>query len=294
VDDGDAASKLSEMPPSRQRKRRRRGLCTVAVQRFARAPRTKILFDGSIRLVYHVVYPYQAVETLGFASRAKGDDLSDILVINPNSSQSVTRSMERCLEIISPTTRHAISCVELAKSPPGIETDEHVRIVIPNVLQEIAGSDSDAFVLACFSDPGLTQARAITNKPVVGMAESAYLAALGLGSRFGIISLGQSSIDRHLRYLRELKLDGRLAGDRSIDMTVVELMATDVVETLVRVGRQLRDLDGADVVILGCAGLGSYRPALEAQLGLPVIDPVQAGVALAATNLDLRYRARAR
>jgi Asp/Glu/hydantoin racemase len=51
----------------------------------------------------------------------------------------------------------------------------------------------------------------------------------------------------------------------------------------------LRDEDGADVIILGCAGLGSYRHAMQESLGVPVIDPVQAGVALACTNLDLAY-----
>lgn len=215
--------------------------------------------------------------------------MSQILVINPNSSASVTRSMEACLGPVKAATRHGIDCIELQKSPPGIETDAHVAEVIPNILEAVSASSADAIVLACFSDPGITQVRERLDRPVVGIAEAAYLAALGLGRRFGIISLGQSSIDRHLRYLETLQLDGRLAGDRSIDMTVTQLMATDVVETVSRTARQLRDEDGADVVILGCAGLGSYRGALQKSLGIPVIDPVQAGVALASTQLDLAY-----
>jgi allantoin racemase len=216
--------------------------------------------------------------------------LSHILVINPNSSVAVTRSMEACLDPVLAVTQHRVECVELEKSPPGIETDEHVAMVIPNIIEAVEASSADAFVLSCFSDPGIAKVRALVDRPVFGIAEAAYLAALGMGSRFGIVSLGQSSIDRHLRYLKTLKLDGRLAGDRSIDMTVVELMATDVVETVSRTARLLRDEDGADVIILGCAGLGSYRPALQESLGIPVIDPVQAGVALASTNLDLAYR----
>ncbi len=220
--------------------------------------------------------------------------MPSILVINPNSSPSVTRSMRDGLGIVTQRTSHDIQCIELPKSPPGIETDAHVEMVIPNILEKLAESDADAFVLSCFSDPGIAQARAATTKPVVGIAESAYLAALGLGRSFGIVSLGPSSIGRHKRYLDALGLSGRLAGDRSIDMTIPELMANDVVETVVRTGEKLRDEDGADTVILGCAGLGSYRAAMEAALGLPVIDPVQAGVALAVTQLDLNYRRRAR
>ncbi|QFY63734.1 hydantoin racemase (plasmid) [Rhizobium grahamii] len=215
--------------------------------------------------------------------------MSDILVINPNSSTSVTLSMEACLSPIRAVTAHRIQCVELAKSPPGIETDAHVNEVIPNIVEAISASSADAFVLACFSDPGIKHVRKLSDRPVLGIAESAYLAAIGLGARFGIISLGPSSIARHLRYLKELQLERRLAGDRSIDMTVVELMSGNVVETVSRTGRLLRDEDGADVVILGCAGLGAYRTALQDSLGIPVVDPVQAGVALACTNLDLAY-----
>lgn len=220
--------------------------------------------------------------------------MPSILVINPNSSPAVTRSMENCLGIVRERTSYDISCVELPKSPPGIETDEHVGMVIPNIVEKIGGTDADAYVLACFSDPGIAQVRAKTDKPVTGIAESAYLAALGLGNKFGIVSLGPSSIGRHKRYLDALGLSARLAGDRSIDMTIPQLMATNVVETVLRTGTKLRDEDGADVVILGCAGLGSYRAALEDALGLPVVDPVQAGVALAVTNLDLNYRTKAR
>lgn len=220
-------------------------------------------------------------------------EVASILVINPNSSPSVTRSMEACLDGVTAYTRHAITCVELPKSPPGIETDAHVTQVIPNILEMIAATPADAYVLSCFSDPGIEAARAATDTPVVGIAESAYLAALGLGRRFGIVSMGPSSITRHLRYLQQLKIDGRLAGDRAIGMTIPQLMASHVVDTVVATGKQLRDEDGADVVILGCAGLGSYRLALEAALGLPVVDPVQAGVALACSRIDLRYRTQA-
>lgn len=202
--------------------------------------------------------------------------------------------MQECLGIITERSSYDVQCVELPKSPPGIETDEHVRMVIPNIIEKIAESDANAYVLSCFSDPGIDQVRASTDKPVVGIAESAYLAALGLGRTFGIVSLGPSSIGRHKRYLDALGLSGRLAGDRSIDMTIPQLMANNVVETVVCTGMKLRDEDGADVVILGCAGLGSYRAAMEEMLGLPIVDPVQAGVALAVTNLDLKYRTRAR
>lgn len=219
--------------------------------------------------------------------------MAEILVINPNSSVSVTQSMQACLGPVENSTKHVITCIGLAEGPPGIETDEHVAQVVPHLLETVRRREANAYVLGCFSDPGIREVRRATSNPVVGIAEAAYLAALALGDRFGIVSLGPSSVARHRRYLDDLGLAGRLAGDRSIDMTVTESMAGDIVEAVTGIGRTLRDADGADVVILGCAGLGSYRETMEARLGLPIVDPVQAGVLLACNRLDLRYHMRA-
>lgn len=219
--------------------------------------------------------------------------MGNILVINPNSSKAVTRSMETCLGPFV-DRRHVLRCIELAKSPPGIETDRHVEDVVPHLIEAVRGARADAIVVSCFSDPGIDAVREAASVPVTGIAEAAYLAALGLGERFGIVSLGPSSIARHRRYLEKLTLHARLAGDRSIDMTIAELIATDVVDRVSATAAQLRDEDGADVIILGCAGLGSYREALQDRLRLPVVDPVQAGVALACTHVDLGYLGRGR
>jgi Asp/Glu/hydantoin racemase len=220
--------------------------------------------------------------------------VGSILLINPNSSAPITRSMEACIGDLRARTSHTVTAIELAKSPPGIETDAHVEAAIPNILEVVEASPADSYILGCFSDPGIETVRRAALAPVLGIAESAYLVALGLGKAFGIVSLGPSSIARHWRYLVSLKLERRLAGDRSIDMTIPQLIANDVVETVSRTARQLRDEDGADVVILGCAGLGSYRDAIEAELGLPVVDPVQAAVARAIGMLDLNYGRKAR
>ena len=219
--------------------------------------------------------------------------MGDILVINPNSSVAMTAAMDGCLGIVRAATHHRIACSTLSRSPALIHTDAHVAEVIPHILDEIAHRAADAYVVACFSDPGLAEARAATGKPVVGIAEAAYLTALGLGQRFGVVSLGPSSIARHLRYLKMLRFDARLAGDRSIDADPEHLAGQAIVDTVVRVGRRLRDEDGADVIILGCAGLGHHREAVEAELALAVVDPVQAGVAMATTMLDLRLTPKA-
>jgi Asp/Glu/hydantoin racemase len=47
------------------------------------------------------------------------------------------------------------------------------------------------------------------------------------------------------------------------------------------VGRALMEKDGADVIVMGCTGMVRHRRPLEAALGVPVIDPTQAAVAMA-------------
>ena len=54
---------------------------------------------------------------------------------------------------------------------------------------------------------------------------------------------------------------------------------------MVDVGWTLRDEDGADVLIMGCAGMARHRAPLEQELGVPVIDPTQAAASIAIRTL---------
>ena len=106
--------------------------------------------------------------------------------------------------------------------------------------------------------------------------------ALNFGTRIGIISILDRSIARHLRYVRALGLEGRLAGDLAINVGVAGLADEDaVLHRMVQTGRRLIDERDADVLVMGCAGMARYREALEDTLGVPVIDPTQAAVAAA-------------
>jgi allantoin racemase len=55
----------------------------------------------------------------------------------------------------------------------------------------------------------------------------------------------------------------------------------------------LTETHGADVLVMGCAGMARYRAALEETLGVPVIDPTQAAVGMAISWVQLGLRPRA-
>ena len=207
-----------------------------------------------------------------------------IIVLNPNSSQSVTDALSEALEPLRFSDGPAIRCATLAQGPPGIETDEHVAAVAEPVCDYLRDheDDSGAFVIACFSDPGLRRAREVCGRPVFGMAESGLLTALAHGRRFGVISILESSLARHLSYIRELGIDSRLAADLPLGLGVLELQDRALaLQRMSTVGARLRDEQGADVIVLGCAGMAALRAPLEDTLGIPVIEPVQAAVSMA-------------
>ena len=206
-----------------------------------------------------------------------------IIVINPNSTQAVTEAIDAALRPWRMAGGPAIECVTLAEGPPGIETQAHVEQVVQPICRLVrAREDAGAFVIACFSDPGLHAARDVTARPVFGIAECGLLTALTLGERFGIIAILRTSLPRHLRYVRQLGLAQRLAGDLPLGLGVVELAdEARTLERMIEVGTRLQDQHGADVLVLGCAGMAGYRAALAAALGVPVVDPTQAAVTMA-------------
>jgi len=207
-----------------------------------------------------------------------------ILVINPNSTEAVTAGIDRALEPLRCDEGPPIECVTLADGPPGIESQAQADAVIAPMCKLIGerNDSASAFVIACFSDPGLHAARETTSKPVLGIAESAMVTALTMGERFGIISILEGSIPRHARAVRAAGLTERFAGDIAIGIGVTDLAGDDaVLERLVAAGSRLRDDYGAAVVILGCAGMAAYRKRCQHALRIPVVDPTQAATTLA-------------
>lgn len=214
-----------------------------------------------------------------------------IIVVNPNSTERVTRGISEALAPMRMEGGPLIECLTLAEGPPGIQTQADVeRVVQPLCRLFKERSDADAYIIACFSDPGLYAARELTRKPVLGIAECGILTALSLGERFGIIAILNSSIPRHLRYVRSMGLGGRFAADIAIGLEVVELIDEErVIARMTEVGAILRDRHGADVVVMGCAGMAQYRERLQAALGIAVVEPTQAALAMALGRVQFAW-----
>ena len=217
-----------------------------------------------------------------------------ILVINPNSTEAVTQGIDEGMAALRIPGGPAIDCMTLKEGPPGIETQQHVDGVIPHLLHLVREREAEysAFVIACYSDPGLHSVREATAKPVLGISECGILTALTLGQKFGVIAILQKSIPRHLRYMGAMGVMDRLAGELPVGLAVTEL--SDEKKTfgrMVEVATALRDVHGANVIVMGCAGMARYRKPLQDAVGLPVVEPSQAAVGMAIARVRLGWSA---
>lgn len=206
-----------------------------------------------------------------------------IYVVNPNSTVAVTAGIDRAVAPLRAADGPAIECLTLAEGPPGIQTQRDVDGVVAPLCRMIGALDrtASAFVIACFSDPGLHSAREVTAKPVLGIMECGLLTALTLGQRFGVIAILPTSIARHRRMINAMGIQSRLANERAIGLPVVELAdETRTLGRMIDTACALRD-DGADSVVMGCAGMAHYRARVQEAAGIPVVEPTQAAVAMA-------------
>ena len=167
-----------------------------------------------------------------------------ILVINPNSTEAVTRGIDEACAPLRIEGGPRIEVMTLKEGPPGIETQQHVDSVIFPLVELVRKNENDyaAFVIACYSDPGLHSVREATRKPVLGIAECGILTALTLGQKFGVLAILEKSIPRHLRYMGALGVMDRLAGELAIGLGVTEL--ADESRALGRMSRLRCDLLG--------------------------------------------------
>jgi allantoin racemase len=217
-----------------------------------------------------------------------------IVVINPNTSASMTGHLRRELELVKgPST--SLHVINPASGPVSIESAYDEAFAIPPTLELVKRAEvegHDAVVLACFSDPGLEAARAVVSIPVVGLEESALHMAATLGSRFSILTSFATRVPSKIEHVHALGLGGRLASIRPLDMSVLDMDARPALaqRRILKQARLAASEDGAEVIVLGCAGLAGYASALEAALGVVVLDPSPIALKTAELMVALKLR----
>ena len=214
--------------------------------------------------------------------------LGTVCVVNPNSSENISRQIEDAVSPLAEDLGVETQVVTCAEGPAAIESDEDVVAAVGAMVETARAHSADAYVVACFSDPGITELRSAVDEPVFGIAESAVLAAMSRGRAVGIISALDIAIPRHHSYWDRIGVARRIVADIASGRGVLDLESEEAYEDVLDAGKQLAD-SGADVLVLGCTGMTHLRVRLQDDLGLPVVEPCQAAVTFAAAALrDVR------
>jgi len=202
-----------------------------------------------------------------------------LAVLNPNSSENVTRTIADAVRAAQGDEAHRFEFVTLHDGPPGIVSQADADLAAAQVQAWVRqhGAHYSAIMVACFSDPGLGAARAATTTPIIGLGEAGMQTALAAGKGVGVLAVASVAIPRHMRYWAQLGVADRVTGERAIDLTVAQSGDHALAfERLRTAGLALRDEDGADVLLLGCAGMASLCAPLQDALGMLVVEPCAA------------------
>jgi allantoin racemase len=206
-------------------------------------------------------------------------------IVNPNTTASMTRKIGAAAgAAASPGTE--IRAVNPAMGPVSIEGFFDEAFSVPGLLAEIAAGEAAgaaAHIIACFDDTGLEAARCAALSPVIGIGEAAFHMASLLAHRFGVVTTLSRSIPAIETNLMKYGLDRRCARVRASEVPVLEL-ENPASDAAARIGAEIEAAkvqDGAEAIVLGCAGMADLAGHLSRLHGIPVVDGVAAAVKLA-------------
>ncbi|MBY5346324.1 aspartate/glutamate racemase family protein [Rhizobium leguminosarum] len=213
-----------------------------------------------------------------------------ILIVNPNTTASMTDKAATAARAVAASGTEIIAATS-RMGPVSIEGHYDGALAIPGLLSELRerqGVGYDAAVIACFDDTGLEAARTFADVPILGLCESAVVTAGFLAQRFTVVTTLERSRVLIDNLVRRYGMGDR-AKVRASDIPVLELEdpASGAIGKLrAEIERALSE-DGAEAIVLGCAGMTDLARELQEIYGVPVVDGVAAAVKQAEALVSL-------
>jgi allantoin racemase len=215
-----------------------------------------------------------------------------LCVINPNTTASMTQKIGAAARAVALADTEVVA-VNPEFGPASIEGYFDEAFSLPGLLDEIGKArEADAFVIACFDDTGLEAARCATTKPVVAIGEAAFHMASLIAEKFSVVTTLSRSIVPIERNLAKYGLIARCARVRAAEVAVLALEdpGSDARRRIeAEIARALEE-DGAEAIVLGCAGMADLAQALSLRFGVPVLDGVACAVTLAEAAVRLKLQ----
>lgn len=205
----------------------------------------------------------------------------NILLVNPNLTVSMTDRMATAARLVAGPDVN-VTAVTSAYGPPSIEGYYDEVFSVPpmqEAVMPLAGS-IDGVVLGCFDDTGVDALRTVLDVPVIGICQAAMQAAAILANSFSVVT----TLERTVPALEKLALfygfERRCRKIRAAEVAVLDLeeSGSGAIESIEREIECALAEDGAEAIVLGCAGMVDFSHALSAKYGVPVVEGVTAAV----------------
>lgn len=208
--------------------------------------------------------------------------LTKIMFLTPVASDCFDRVMADTLEAYkyADTEAHVTSLNE-STGPPisNLEYRTYEALVTGEIIRATHQANQegfDALVIGCFYDTALHDAREISGDMiVVAPCHASIEIALTLANNFSIIVGQQKWVNQMQATVREYGYRDKLMSFRDVGLNVVEFQQDHncTCERLIAAGRKAIEEDHAESLILGCTLETGFYREMEAELGVPVIDP---------------------
>ena len=206
-----------------------------------------------------------------------------LLVINPNTTESVTRLLERHVKLaVGPQVE--VTTVTARFGAPYIACEASYAVAGHAALDAwadaVAGPAGapDAVLVGCFGDPGLLALRECSSAPVSGLAEAAFFEAAWHG-RFAVVTGGTRWRPMLQRLADSLGFRETLSGIHTVAPTGAELAANPdwAQDVMIAACREALKRHEVQALIMGGAGLAGLAALVQPCIPVPVIDSVLAG-----------------
>lgn len=203
-----------------------------------------------------------------------------ILVINPNTSQSMTDEIRSTLEQykVEGDELTVISSVKGSESLESFFDYSLASVAVMETLSNYNTYEYDGILLACFGDPGLYALKEILLSPVIGIAEASLSTSILLAETYSIITASQKAIPMMKNMVRQYGMESRMTSIESMNLSVLDVDCNkqmlkekfgEVIDKCIS--------QGAESIILGCAGMTGISSELQEEKKIPVIDPIVVG-----------------
>ncbi|MFD5740229.1 aspartate/glutamate racemase family protein [Streptomyces massasporeus] len=213
-----------------------------------------------------------------------------IVVTNCNTTQEMTEEIVRGARAAAgPGT--TVTGLTPAWGPASAEgwLDSYLSAAaVLDTLRTYDGPPYDAVVMAGFGEHGREGVRELVDAPVVDITEAAAHLACLLGRRYGVVTTLERSRGQIEDSLETAGVARNCAAIVGTGLNVLDLGDEERTETAFLAAAERACAAGAEVLVLGCAGMTGLQRVVGEKLGLPVVDGVAAAVKLAESLVALR------